>query len=373
MKHRSLSSLTLLLATSCAGAPVAELSHPESSQLFDLLDTGRDGSLSPFEALDALLVISEEGDLTRETLGAYLSEHAEEELADRRDFFEMGDSDGDGRLLLDDLPSGSTSMMSSLDTDGDGAVTWSEFRLANIATSELMARGEGAELYTELVEEIGEPVRLEGAPLDLVEELRDFDLDGDGIVTQEETVQLIREELAGATFEVRGELAIMRGLIVAGTPSSVLELAFMNPEVRTIVLVDMPGSIDDVAMVRAGRYIRQLGLDTHVPADSEVASGATDLFLAGEHRSAEPGARFGIHSWGGGPVPATDLPPVLATDLPRDHEDHLKYLDYYAEMGIPGEFYWRTLSAAPAEGIHWMTEEELERFNFFTDEKPALK
>jgi hypothetical protein len=176
---------------------------------------------------------------------------------------------------------------------------------------------------------------------------------------------VIREELAGATFEVRGELAIMRGVIGATTPSSVLELAFMNPEVRTIVLAEMPGSIDDVANVRAGRYIRQLGLDTHVPADGEVASGGTDLFLAGKNRSAEPGARFGIHSWGGGPV--------VATDLPRDHEDHLLYLDYYDEMGIPGEFYWRTLSAAPAEGIHWMTEEELERFDFFTDEKPVLK
>ena len=365
MKHRSLGSLTLLFATSCAGAPVAELSHPESSRLFDLFDTGQDGSLSPFEALDALLMISQEGDLTRETLGAFLSDYAEEDLAVRRDFFEMEDSDRDGRLVLNEFPAGFASMMSSLDIDGDGALTWGEFQLANIEISELMARGEGAEFYAELVEEIGEPVRLEGVPLDLVEELRGFDLDGDGTVTQEETVQLIREELAGATFEVRGELAIMRGLIVAGTPSSVLELAFMNPEVRTLVLVDMPGSIDDVAMVRAGRYIRQLGLDTHVPADSEVASGATDLFLAGEHRSAEPGARFGIHSWGGGSVPATDLP--------RDHEEHLKYLDYYEVMGIPGEFYWRTLSAAPAEGIHWMTEEELERFGFFTDEKPDLK
>ncbi len=365
MKHLSLGFLILLFATSCAGPPVAELSHPESSQLFDLLDTGRDGSLSPFEALDALLVISEEGPLTRETLGAFLSEYAEEEFADRRDFFEMGDSDGDGRLLLDDLPSGSTSMMSSLDTDGDGALSWSEFRLANIETSELMARGEGAELYAELVEEIGEPVRLEGAPLDLVEELRELDLDGNGIVTQEETVQLIREEIAGATFEVTGELAFMQGVIGATTPSSVLELAFMNPEVRTIVLTNMPGSMDDVANMRAGRYIRQLGLNTHVPADSEVASGATDLFLAGRHRSCEPGARFGIHSWGGGPV--------VATDLPRDHEDHLLYLDYYEEMGIPAEFYWRTLSAAPAEDIHWMTEEELERFGFFTDERPDLK
>ena len=382
-------SIAPFLGTSCSNPAVAETSHLESSLLFDLLDTGlspfeafdalfviaevgdltRDTGLSPFEALDALLVIAEDGDLTRDTIKDFLDEYAEDDLAESRDFFDMGDSDRDGKLALDELPDGFTSMMSSLDADGDGAISWSEFQLADIATSELMARGEGAEFYADLVEDIGEPVRLEGAPLDFVEELRSLDLNGDGIVTQQETVQMIRDELAGATFEVVGELAIMRGLIVSGTPSSVLELAFMNPEVRTLVLVDMPGSIDDVAMVRAGRYIRQIGLDTHVPADSEVASGATDLFLAGVHRSAEPGARFGIHSWGGGPVPATDLPPVLATDLPRDHEDHLKYLDYYAEMGIPGEFYWRTLSAAPAEGIHWMTEDELERFGFFTDGK----
>ena len=103
-------------------------------------------------------------------------------------------------------------------------------------------------------------------------------------------------------------------------------------------------------------------------AHSRWSEGALPLKLietAGAGAGIDAGARFGIHSWGGGPV--------VATDLPRDHEDHLKYLDYYAEMGIPGEFYWRTLSAAPAEGIHWMTEEELERFNFFTDEKPVLK
>ena len=365
MKHPSLGFLILLFATSCAGPPVAELSHPESSQLFDLLDTGQDGSLSPFEALDALLVISKEGALTREALGAFLNEYAEEELADRRELFEMEDSDRDGKLVLNELPSGFASMMSSLDTDGDGAITWSEFRLVNIESPVMMAKEEGAELYAELVEEIGEPVHLKGAPVDLVEELREFDVDGDRTITQEEIEQVIREELAGTTFEVTGELAIMQGVIGATTPSSVLELAFMNPEVRTIVLTNMPGSMDDVANMRAGRYIRQLGLNTHVPADSEVASGATDLFLAGRHRSCEPGARFGIHSWGGGPV--------VATDLPRDHEDHLLYLDYYEEMGIPAEFYWRTLSAAPAEGIHWMTEEELERFGFFTDGRPDLK
>ena len=76
MKQRSLGIFTLLLAISCAGAPVAEISHPESSQLFDLLDIGGDGSLSPFEALDALLEISKESVLTRDTLGVFLARHA---------------------------------------------------------------------------------------------------------------------------------------------------------------------------------------------------------------------------------------------------------------------------------------------------------
>jgi hypothetical protein len=363
MKQRSLGTFTLLLATSCAGAPVAELSRSESSQLFDLLDSDRDGSLSPFEALDVLLQVSQEGALTRDTLETFLAQHAEEELADRRDFFEMADTDLDGRLVLEELPGGFASMMSSLDTDGDGAISWNEFRLADIESDELLARSEGAELHVELVEEVGEPVRLEGAPQDLVEELRGLDLDGDGIVTPQETVQVIREELAGADFEVTGEVAIMRGVIGARTPARVLELAVISPGVRTIVLTEVPGSIDDGANVRAGRYIRQLGLDTHVPAGGEVASGGTDLFLAGNHRSAKPGALFGIHSWDGGPV--------AATDLPEDHEQHRLYLDYYEEMGIPAEFYWRTLSAAPPEGIHWMTEEELERFGFFTDGTPG--
>ena len=364
MKQRSAGTLLLLLATSCASVPAAELPEPGASQLFDLLDSDRDGSLSPFEALDVLLEASKEGALTRDTLDAFLARHAEDELADRREFFEMGDSDLDGRLVLDELPGGFAAMMSSLDADGDGAISWSEFLLADIESDELMARSEGAELHAELVEEVGAPVRLEGAPRDLVEELEELDLDGDGIVTSQETVQVIREELAGADFEVKGELAIMRGVIGARTPARVLELAIVHPEVRTLVLSELPGSIDDVANVRAGRYIRQLGLDTHVPAGGEVASGGTDLFLAGKRRTAAPDALFGIHSWGGGPVEATDLP--------RDHEQHRLYLDYYEEMGIPGEFYWRTLSAAPPEGIHWMTDGELKRFSFFTDEDPDL-
>ena len=359
MKPQYLSLLLISLAASCASPPADEVTHSSSLQLFDLLDSDGDGALSPFEALDSLLLASEETDLTRKNLEGWLEMHAEEERAERREFFEMGDEDGDGQLLLEELPTGFASMMSSLDTNADGAISWAELQATDVDSSELLARGEGAELYAELVEMLGEPVRLESAPADETEDLEEFDSDGDGTITQDEIIELIREELSGATFDVRGERAVMRGVIGATTPARVLELVFSHPEVQTLVLAEVPGSIDDVANLRAGRYIRQLGLNTHVPRNGEVASGGTDLFLAGNRRSAGRGALFGIHSWDGGPV--------AATDLPRDHEEHRLYLDYYDEMGIPAEFYWRTLSAAPPEDIHWMTEEEFERFGFFTD------
>ena len=42
------------LTTSCSDSVVADTSHLESRQLFDLLDTCQHGSLSPLKALDAL-------------------------------------------------------------------------------------------------------------------------------------------------------------------------------------------------------------------------------------------------------------------------------------------------------------------------------
>ncbi len=36
-------------------------------------------------------------------------------------------------------------------------------------------------------------------------------------------------------------------------------------------------------------------------------------------------------------------------------------------MDIPEEFYWRTLEAAPANDIHWMTETEVAEFHVRTE------
>lgn len=151
----------------------------------------------------------------------------------------------------------------------------------------------------------------------------------------------------------------MRGEIDSATPARIRSLLHDHPEVDTLVLADVPGSVDDHANVRAARLVRAAGLTTRVPPGGEVASGGVDLFLAGRARRAAPDARLGVHSWSDGRIDGADVPP--------DDPQHALYLELYEELGIPTAFYWFTLTAAPADDIHWMTPAELERFGVLTD------
>lgn len=163
-----------------------------------------------------------------------------------------------------------------------------------------------------------------------------------------------------ASFEVFDTTAFMTGVIGASTPCRVDELLRDNPDVDVIVLEDVPGSQDDEANLVAARMVRAAGLDTAVFADAPgVASGGTDFFAAGVERLAEPGATFGVHSWATGDG-------IQGGDLPRDDPEHRRYLDFYDEMGIPQDFYWFTLDAAPADDIYNMTDAELEQYGIVT-------
>jgi len=137
---------------------------------------------------------------------------------------------------------------------------------------------------------------------------------------------------------------------------------FLNdhPEVQVLVLIDMPGSIDDETNLRLARLIRNLGIDTYVPENGQIASGAVDLFLAGNRRFAECGARIGVHSW-------ADSDGATGDAIAREHPQHRLYLDYYAEMGIDADFYWFTLGAAPADDIYFMNPGEIARFGMVTE------
>lgn len=158
----------------------------------------------------------------------------------------------------------------------------------------------------------------------------------------------------------------MKGVIYSGTLDDFKEVFGQNPEITTLVMEDVPGSIDDEVNLKASAQIRKNGIDTYVPENGIIASGGTDMFLAGTKRKVHPTAKLGVHSWGSDPGEPDAL------ELPKDHDEHQKYLDYYKEMDIPTGFYWYTLEAAPADDIHWMTEDEIKKYRVETLPAPDM-
>ena len=167
-----------------------------------------------------------------------------------------------------------------------------------------------------------------------------------------------------ATFEVEGGTAFMYGVIDHTTPAVVQALIGKHPEVTRIVMMDVPGSDDDPANLAASRLIRESGMTTVVPSNGVIASGGVDFFTAGAHRIVEPCGKLGVHSWDDdGP----DGGIILGNEVPRDHELHAMFLEFYREMGIPEDFYWFTLEAAPPQRIHWMSDEEIVLYGLVTE------
>jgi hypothetical protein len=167
-----------------------------------------------------------------------------------------------------------------------------------------------------------------------------------------------------ATFEVEDDTAFMYGVIDHTTPALVQALFDEHPGVTRIVMVDVPGSDDDPANLAASRLVREHGMVTVVPSNGVIASGGVDFFAAGEHRIVEMCGKLGVHSWvedgpDGGIMPGNEVP--------RDHELHSMFLDFYREMGIPEDFYWFTLEAAPPRRIHWMSDEEILLYGLVTE------
>ena len=177
-------------------------------------------------------------------------------------------------------------------------------------------------------------------------------------------------------IDPRGSFLFLEGTINETTLEEITQALDSHPAADTLVLTSVPGSMDDEANLAAGRMIRARGLTTLLPAGGMVASGGTDLFLSGKRRilvtdkRSPERPRIGIHSWAvlsDGFFGALLGEEIAGKDLPRDDESHQLYLSYYRSLGIPEDFYWYTLEAAPADAIHWMTREEIDRFGIATD------
>ncbi len=166
------------------------------------------------------------------------------------------------------------------------------------------------------------------------------------------------------TFVAQDTRIIATGTIDHTTLDAFNEVLVENPQADTLVLQYIEGSVDDDANVVFSRVVHEEGFDTVVPSNGMVASGGTDLFLAGRTRTLQPGACVGVHSWSGSGI--------VATELPDDDPEHERYLDYFQDIGVDEAFYWFTLNAAPAEEMHWMTAAEADRFDMTSRAAPQL-
>lgn len=166
---------------------------------------------------------------------------------------------------------------------------------------------------------------------------------------------------APATFTFDDGDLWMSGEIDTSTPDDLLRALNAHPDVEWIVLEYVPGSNNDDANLIASRIVRQRGLNTVIPSGGLIASGGTDFFLAGKERIVERGACIGVHSW------SDDDDPTPPTKLPRNHVAHQMFLEYYRELGIPEQFYWYTLKAATADGMHYMSETEIRNYGVATE------
>ncbi|GAB5349096.1 alpha/beta hydrolase [Alteriqipengyuania sp. 357] len=144
--------------------------------------------------------------------------------------------------------------------------------------------------------------------------------------------------------------AALVGVTDAATPAQFDALLRAYPQMRTLDLVEAPGTENDRANLAVGRMIRAAGLTTRVPRGGSVRSGAVELFLAGERREVADGARFAVHSW-------RDNRGREADDFAPDAPEHRYYLDYYREMGMSDEgardFYAMT-NAVPHARARWL-------------------
>ena len=134
-----------------------------------------------------------------------------------------------------------------------------------------------------------------------------------------------------------------------------------NPDIDTIVLQNMPGTVDSGTNLKIARLIRQRGIKTHLNRRSFIASGAVDLFIAGRQRTMDCGARIGVHSWSVGSGNFRISPKDMQRDEHRPQ--HEKFL---SDMDIDPAFYVFTREASEPESVHIMTNEEIAYYGLLT-------
>lgn len=181
--------------------------------------------------------------------------------------------------------------------------------------------------------------------------------------------QVLAEDLGKepVSFKIEGHSAVMRGILDSSLPDLISNLFKVHPEVDTIIMEEIKGTVDLLATYEAGSIMREACITTVVPYKGFVASGGVSLFLAGCERIADESSSIVVHTWRNFTLDdnGEKVVKVAAIDLPVTDSAHDVHLDYLDEMGIPEEFYWFTINT-PFETPHYLSNEELETYNIVT-------
>ena len=165
-------------------------------------------------------------------------------------------------------------------------------------------------------------------------------------------------------FKIENSTTVeMDGAINSNSLNNFNALIVANPDINTINIVNCDGSLDDVTNLQLSKLVHDRGTNIHIKDNGTIASGGTDFFLAGTKRTKGSNTRIGIHAWASEDDNGNE---VSATDFPVGHANHQQYIDYYVSIGFTPqqaeEFYYFTINSAPAEKIHWMTDEEIAQY-----------
>ncbi|WP_152559620.1 hypothetical protein [Vibrio sp. ER1A] len=159
-------------------------------------------------------------------------------------------------------------------------------------------------------------------------------------------------------FSIDGNKAILTGDLGTQTYLQLQKITRDYPDVNTIVLKAVNGSVNDDINLHTGNLLRNSGLNTEIPEGGFAYSGGVDLFSAGVERKVKTGGILGVHSWCCSQGKTADK---LSKDNPAHHDQLIFYKKMLGDP-IGSQFYFFTIHAAPFRGIHKMTREELERF-----------
>ncbi|WP_299883529.1 hypothetical protein [uncultured Lacinutrix sp.] len=163
---------------------------------------------------------------------------------------------------------------------------------------------------------------------------------------------------------LEGDVIIeMNGVIGSSSLNDFNTLYTAFPNINKININQCDGSEDDETNLLLSKRVHDLDINTHLLDNGLIASGGVDFFLAGIERTKGVNTQIGVHSW-------SDGGSIQATDFPVGHANHLPYINYYVSVGFTQQqaedFYYFTINAAPAEGIHWMTNQEITTYNILT-------